>query len=509
MLLRKIILLFISFTIFNLLFSLNVDSFFKSVELVNTKEKTVSFYFTNDSESKINIHISPFLENSSFEVSYPSEISLLPYETKKADFLVKGSKISQGTYILAFSVTADDNLPMDSEVAKIKFPIIIKIVDINTSNIQISLDMYCDTLVLSTKDKLGTFFPVQLSNNSNLEVDVWGTFSLYKLSDELNDEQLIFQKSLFKDQSINLLPHTNQEGNIFIEKYLTPEEYKIRAEIYYGYKNYFQGKYVYEKEFKISEDLYKERNIVNINTDPDQIYIKVPKEMSPREYITTPVEFSLDVVNNDFLDMNVFFDFEFEESEQSFYNRKTNDKYLSIIPKELSITKYQELETKLIADYRRSNLVELTGEYYTNLTIIGESNEGTTTIQSKINVPVTIDFGDNVYNSESKVYIEENNILNDFYNNIIISFEIENTGNSSVHYDIHIKKWNSITNSQVGDTIIVKPKQKLLPEQTNEFTKKLVTELGVDKILIAVVTRKGTASNEIIKVDNYSLNIDR
>jgi len=207
--------------------------------------------------------------------------------------------------------------------------------------------------------------------------------------------------------------------------------------------------------------------------------------------------------------MNVFFDFEFEESEQSFYNRKTNDKYLSIIPKELSITKYQELETKLIADYRRSNLVELTGEYYTNLTIIGESNEGTTTIQSKINVPVTIDFGDNVYNSESKVYIEENNILNDFYNNIIISFEIENTGNSSVHYDIHIKKWNSITNSQVGDTIIVKPKQKLLPEQTNEFTKKLVTELGVDKILIAVVTRKGTAPNEIIKVDNYSLNIDR
>jgi len=491
------------------LFPLNVDSFFKSVELVNSKEKTVSFYFTNNSESKVSIRISPFFENSLFEVSYPSEISLLPYETEKADFLVKGSKTSQGTHILAFSVTADENLPLDSEVAKISFPIIIKIVDINTSNMQISLDMYCDTLVLSTKDKLGTFFPVQLSNNSNLEVDVWGTFSLYKLSDELNDEQLILQKSLFKDQSINLLPLTNKKGNIFIEKYLAPEEYKIRAEIYYGYKNYFQEKYVYEKEFKISEDLYEGRNVVNINTDIDQIYIKIPKEMSPREYITTPVEFFLDVVNNEFVDMETFLDFELGDDEQNFFNRKTNNKYLSITPKELSIPKYQKVETELIADYRRSNLVELTGEYYTNLTLIGESNDGTTTIQSKINIPVTIDFGDNIYNSESKIYIEENNILNDFYNNITINFEIANTGNSSVHYDVYMKKWNSTTNSQVGNKIIVKSKQTLLPEQTDEFTEKLVTELGVDKILIEIVTRKGTNSNEIIKVDNYSLNIDR
>ena len=502
---RKIILLFISLTIFNLLFSLNVDSFLKSVELVDSKEKVVSFYFTNDSESKINIHISSLLENSSFEVSYPSEISLLPYKTKKVDFLVKGSKISQGTHVLAFSVLADDNLPIDSEVAKISFPIIIKIVDINTSNMQISLDMYCDTPFFSSKDKLGTYFPLQLSNSSNLEVNVWGTFSLY----ELNDEQLIFQKSLFKDQSINLLPYTNKEGNIFIEKYLAPEEYKIRAEIYYGYKDYFQEKYVYEKEFKISEDVYKERNVVNVNSDPNQIYIKIPKEMSPREYITTPVEFSLDVVNNDFLEINVFFDFELEEGEQSFYNRKTNNKYLSITPKELSIPKYQRVETKLIADYRRSNLVELSGEYYTNLTLIGESNEGTTTILSKINIPVTVDFGDNVYNSESKVYIEENNILNDFYNNITINFEIENTGNSSVNYDIYMKKWNSTTNNQVGNTIILKSKQLLLPEQTNEFTEKLVTELGVDKILIEIITSKGTNPNEIIKVDNYSLKIHR
>jgi len=231
--------------------------------------------------------------------------------------------------------------------------------------------------------------------------------------------------------------------------------------------------------------------------------------MSPREYITTPVEFSLDVVNNDFLDMNVFFDFELEEGEQSFYNRKTNNKYLSITPKELSIPKYQRVETKLIADYRRSNLVELSGEYYTNLTLIGESNEGTTTILSKINIPVTVDFGDNVYNSESKVYIEENNILNDFYNNITINFEIENTGNSSVNYDIYMKKWNSTTNNQVGNSIILKSKQLLLPEQTNEFTEKLVTELGVDKILIEIITSKGTNPNEIIKVDNYSLKIHR
>jgi hypothetical protein len=338
-----------------------------------------------------------------------------------------------------------------------------------------------------------------------LEVNVWGTFSLYKL----NDEQLIFQKSLFKDQSINLLPYTNKEGNIFIEKYLAPEEYKIRAEIYYGYKDYFQEKYVYEKEFKISEDVYKERNVVNVNSDPNQIYIKIPKEMSPREYITTPVEFFLDVVNNDFLEINVFFDFELEEGEQSLYNRKTNNKYLSITPKELSIPKYQRVETKLIADYRRSNLVELTGEYYTNLTLIGESSEGTTTILSKINIPVTVDFGDNVYNSESKVYIKENNILNDFYNNITINFEIENTGNSSVNYDIYMKKWNSTTNNQVGNTIILKSKQLLLPEQTNEFTEKLVTELGVDKILIEIITSKGTNPNEIIKVDNYSLKIHR
>jgi len=503
--LRKIILLFISLTIFNLLFSLNVDSFFKSVELIDSKQKVVSFYFTNDSGSKINIHISSLLENSPFEVSYPNKISLLPYETKKVDFLVKGSKTSQGTHILALSVTAENNLPIESEVAKVSFPIIIKIVDINTTNIRISVDMYCDTLVLSTKDKLGTYFPLQLSNNSNLEVDVWGTFSLYKL----NNEQLIFQKSLSQDQSINLLPHSSKEGNIFIEKYLAPEEYKIRAEIYYGYKDYVEEKYVYEKEFKISEDLYEGRNVVNINADPDPIYIKIPKQMSPREYITTPVEFFLDVVNNDFLDMNVFLDFELENDEQSFYNRKTNDKYLSITPKELSIPKYQKVETKLIADYRRSNLVELTGEYFTNLTLIGESNEGITTTQSKINIPVTIDFGDNIYNSESKVYIKENNILNDFYNNITINFEIENTGNSYVHYDISMKKWNSTTNSQVGNKIIIKSKQTLLPEQTDEFTEKLVTELGVDKILIEVISSKGTDPNEIIKVDNYSLSIDR
>jgi hypothetical protein len=217
----------------------------------------------------------------------------------------------------------------------------------------------------------------------------------------------------------------------------------------------------------------------------------------------------LDVVNNEFVDMETFLDFELGDDEQNFFNRKTNNKYLSITPKELSIPKYQKVETELIADYRRSNLVELTGEYYTNLTLIGESNDGTTTIQSKINIPVTIDFGDNIYNSESKIYIEENNILNDFYNNITINFEIANTGNSSVHYDVYMKKWNSTTNSQVGNKIIVKSKQTLLPEQTDEFTEKLVTELGVDKILIEIVTRKGTNSNEIIKVDNYSLNIDR
>lgn len=502
---RKIVLIFISLAIFNLLFSLNVDSLFKSVELLDNKENVVSFYFTNDSESKINIHISSLSENSLFDVSYPSEISLFPFETKKVDFLVKGSKTSLGTHVLAFSVTAEDNLPVKPEVSKIILPIIIKVVDINTSNMQISVNMYCDTPFLSSKDKLGTYFPLQLYNNSDLEVEVWGTFSLYKL----NNEQLIFQKFLFKDQSINLLPHTNKEGNIFIEKYLAPEEYKIRAEVYYGYKDYFQEKYVYEKEFKISEDVNKERNVVNVNSDPNQIYIKIPKEMSPREYITNPIELFVDVVNNDFLDMSVFLDFESEGEEQNPYNRKTNDKYLSITPKELSITKYQRMETKLIADYRRSNLVELTGEYYTNLTLIGESNDGTTTIQSKINIPLTIDFGDNVYNSESKVYIEENNILSDFYNNITINFEIENTGNSSVNYDIYMRKWNSVTNNQVGNEIILKSNQLLLPEQTDELTEKLVTELGVDKILIEIVTSKGTDPNAIIKVDNYSLNIDR
>jgi len=231
--------------------------------------------------------------------------------------------------------------------------------------------------------------------------------------------------------------------------------------------------------------------------------------MSPREYITTPLEFSLDVVNNDFLDINVFLDFEEEDEEQNFFNRKTNDKYLSITPNEFSIPKYQKVETKLIADYRRSNLVELSGEYYANLSLIGENNNETQVVQSKINIPITIDFGDNIYNSESNIYIKENNILNDFYNNITIGFEIKNTGNSSVHYDIYMKKWNSTTNSQVGNKIIVKSQQSLLAEQTDEFTEKLVTELGVDKILIEVITSKGTDPSEIIKVDNYSLKIER
>ncbi|POZ89443.1 hypothetical protein [Petrotoga sibirica] len=502
---RKIILLIISLNIFNLMFSLNVDSFFKSVELVNSREEIVSFYFTNDSGRKIIIYISSFFENSLFEISYPNEISLLPYEAKKADFFVKGSKSSEGTHILTFSITVEDNLPVDSKVSKISFPIIIKIVDLNTSNMQISLDMHCDFPFISNQKNLGTFFPIQLANNSKWEIDVWGTFSLYKLS----NNQLIFQKSLFQDQSINLLPHTSKEGDIFIEKYLAPEEYKIRAEIYYGYKNYFQEKYVYEKEFKITEDLYKEKNMLNINTYPDQIYIKIPKLMTPREYITTPLEFSLDVVNNDFLDINVFLDFEEEDEEQNFFNRKTNDKYLSITPNEFSIPKYQKVETKLIADYRRSNLVELSGEYYTNLSLIGENNDETQVVQSKINIPITLDFGDNIYNSESNIYIKENNLLNDFYNNITIGFEIKNTGNSSVHYDIYMKKWNSTTNSQVGNKIIVKSQQSLLAEQTDEFTEKLVTELGVDKILIEVVTSKGTNPSEIIKVDNYSLKIER
>lgn len=499
---RKIILLFIFLNIFNLLFSLNLDSFFKTIELVNSKEEIVSFYFTNNSDSKIIVHISSFLENSLFEVSYPNEISLLPYETKKADFLVKGSKSTEGTHIITFSVSVEDNLPIDSKVSKISFPIIIKIVDLNTSNMQISLDMYCDSPFISNKENLGTFFPIRLSNNSNWEIDVWGTFSLYKLS----NNHLIFQKSLFQDQSINLLPHTSKEGDIFIEKYLVPEEYKIRAELYYGYKDYFQEKYVYEKEFKISEDTYKERKMVNINTYPDQIYIKIPKQMSPREYITTPVEFSLDILNNDFLDINVFLDF---EKQENFFNRNTNYKYLSITSNEFSIPKYQKVEANLIADYRRSNLVELRGEYYANLSLIGENNDETQVVQSKINIPVIIDFGDNTYNSELNVYIKENNILNNFYNNITIGFEIKNTGNSSINYDIYLKKWNSTTNNQVGNKIIVKSQQPLLPDQTDEFTKKLVTELGVDEILIEVVTSKGTNPSEIIKVENYALKIDR
>ncbi|PNR95144.1 hypothetical protein [Petrotoga olearia] len=499
---RKIILLFIFLNIFNLLFSLNLDSFFKTIELVNSKEEIVSFYFTNNSDSKIIVHISSFLENSLFEVSYPNEISLLPYETKKADFLVKGSKSTEGTHIITFSVSVEDNLPIDSKVSKISFPIIIKIVDLNTSNMQISLDMYCGSPFISNKENLGTFFPIRLSNNSNWEIDVWGTFSLYKLS----NNHLIFQKSLFQDKSINLLPHTSKEGDIFIEKYLVPEEYKIRAELYYGYKDYFQEKYVYEKEFKISEDTYKERKMANINTYPDQIYIKIPKQMSPREYITTPVEFSLDILNNDFLDINVFLDF---EKQENFFNRNTNYKYLSITSNEFSIPKYQKVEANLIADYRRSNLVELRGEYYANLSLIGENNDETQVVQSKINIPVIIDFGDNTYNSELNVYIKENNILNNFYNNITISFEIKNTGNSSINYDIYLKKWNSTTNSQVGNKIIVKSQQPLLPGQTDEFTEKLVTELGVDEILIEVVTSKGTDPSEIIKVENYALKIDR
>jgi len=504
--LRKIILLFICLTIFNSLFSLNVDSFLKSVDLVDIKEEIVSFYFNNNSNNKINIYISRYLEDSPFEVSYPKEFSLLPYEREKVDFLLKSSKSSHGTHILAFSVTVENNTPVDSKIAKISFPIVIKIMQINTSNMQIPIDMYCDIPFLSNEDKLGTFFPVQLSNNSNWEVEVWGTFSLYKL----RDGELIFQKSIFKDQSINLLPHTNKESNIFIKKYLAPaENYRIRAEIYYGYKNYYQEKYVYEKEFKISEDLYKERNMVNITTEPQQIYIKIPKRMSPREYITTPVEFPFDIVNNDFLDMSVFFYFELVNNDQNFFNRKANEKYLSITPKELSIPKYQNAETNLTADYRRANLVELTGEYYTNLTLIFENSEKTKTLRSQIDILVTIDFGDNIYNSESKVYIKENNILNEFYNNITIGFEIKNTGNSSIHYDIYMKKWNSTTNSQVGEEIIFKSKQALLPEQTDELTEKLVTELGVDKILIKVITSKANDSNEIIKVDNYSLNINK
>lgn len=95
----------------------------------------------------------------------------------------------------------------------------------------------------------------------------------------------------------------------------------------------------------------------------NKLYISVPKEMSTREYITTPQQETLTILNNDYIDANLSIDF-ISSTVDIPLERSINPKYISENPSKISLKPDEKGEINLIADYRRANLQNLEGEFF-------------------------------------------------------------------------------------------------------------------------------------------------
>ena len=198
-------------------------------------------------------------------------------------------------------------------------------------------------------------------------------------------------------------------------------------ELNYGYKNYLQEKYVLEKEFTIPETIYLDRKAINFVVNKNKLYISVPKEMSTREYITTPQQETLTILNNDYIDANLSIDF-ISSTVDIPLERSINPKYISENPSKISLKPDEKGEINLIADYRRANLQNLEGEFFGTVQLISEGYSREKIFYNTTKIPTVINFGNNKYEVKSNVTSIELIPINKFNKNLNFKIDIENTG---------------------------------------------------------------------------------
>jgi len=497
--LKKFCFLTIILLIFSLGFSLKLDKYFVNVDLVNYDEKTVSFYFTNDKNYQEIIQIKNLTKNEFLEVKYPQEIILKPNETQKVDFVLSQIEKNVGSYFIFFEVSVKSNFI--SQKKFLNSPILLRINFIPSFDYHPIVEIYSGDLYIS-KDKLGTIFPLRIVNESNLILEISGKFKL--TSKDYSD--FTIEKFLFDGNSSTILSQSQQTFEIYIDQYLKPGKYQMRWEFYYGYKNYLQEKYVLEKEFTVPESLYFDRKIINFKLDNDKIYIPIPKEMSPREYITTPQEETLTILNNDFLDANLTIDF-IEVSSEIPSNRRINPKYINETPSKISIKPYDKGTIYVVADYRRGNLQKLEGELFGTLQFISEVYSQESVFYNKLMIPIILDFGGNKYEVKSNIKLVKVLPIDKFYSKVNFDIEINNSGNSSVFYNIKIKKLNRKTGRSIGEEITISAEKSISPEQMITLNSEVIVELGVDTILINIDYYGINEQEKIILTHNHSIKL--
>ncbi|RAP00019.1 hypothetical protein PW5551_00285 [Petrotoga sp. 9PW.55.5.1] len=500
---KKALLFMYVFFIFSSIFSINVDGFYKSIDLVNESMGKVFFNFTNNKNNNILVSFEDPIKSNNIQIEYIQEFYLSPHESREVEFNITNIDNIQGNDYIIIPVSVKEYFSEKIKVFQYTFPIVIKASFFERTNIVADLEIQFGEPFISGEYNSGVFFPIELVNKSIWEIELWGSIILYSLE----NNQLVFQKDFPKEQSITLFPNTKKGKDLFFEKYLEPGKYKIRIEIHYGYKDFFENIHIYEKEFNITSNLYSDRKELNLKTNVDYMYVNIPKTMSSREYITTPQESSFKIINNDILDMQL--DILTEVSSSTFNPERMvdNEKFLIVPQKQfiLESSKYKDIE--VIADFRRANLIEMNGEYFTNILLFAHS-KGEENLQKRIELPFIFDFGDNIYNIDSSTKIEDVNSLNAFYDEVDLSFEIQNKGNSSVYVSTTIKKWNSTTNRQVGKDITVGELNYLIPGDNIEFFTQLDVELGIDKIFVKFSYFKGSNPNELLDIQTHIIDLN-
>lgn len=497
---KKVCFFLIVLTISSLCFSLKIDKYFINIDLIDYKEVVVPFVFVNDKNYEQIIQIKNLSKNDFVDISYPKTIYLNPYETQNVNFVVSPTKINVGSYFFFFQFSIENNFI--NEIGNIYFPILFRINIIPQFDYHPTVEIYSGDLHISYEDKLGTIFPFTITNDSNLILEISGNFRLTSKE----NSNFIVEKPLFEGYQSAILPQTEKDFEIFIDRYLKPGKYRIRMELNYGYKNYLQEKYVLEKEFTIPETIYLDRKAINFVVNKNKLYISVPKEMSTREYITTPQQETLTILNNDYIDANLSIDF-ISSTVDIPLERSINPKYISENPSKISLKPDEKGEINLIADYRRANLQNLEGEFFGTVQLISEGYSREKIFYNTTKIPTVINFGNNKYEVKSNVTSIELIPINKFNKNLNFKIDIENTGNSTLLYQIKINKFNKQIGKKVGEEIRILPEKPILPEQSISINNQLIVELGVDTIIIDIEYCSYTDPKSIIKTYSYSFTL--
>lgn len=472
--------------------SIELDEYYKRVDLIESKSIQIPFYITNNEGYDQIINIKSASLNDIFFIEYPQEIRLKPYETKMVVFDIISLRQTSGTYFLFFQleITKPFNEIFNKMKVSIPFLIEINLLEKNFHPV-IKFNSY-DFGILSDREK-GLIFPSEILNKSNMKLDFWGSFRVFT-----KDNLLVSEKVLTKENAISVLPYSNRKFDIFVEKYLIPDKYQFRVEIYYGYKSFFQERYIFEKEFYVTENLYDSWRSFNLLSDIKYIYLKIPKVMSPREYITFPQEISFNISNNDFVTLVV-------DPTLIYANipldRIVKEKYLKLSPEKFELKAYDKKKVNLIADYRRADLSNLKGEYFGILSAKAEN-----LMMDSIRIPIILDFGDNDYKISQIVSSSNKSKIDDFTNLVELNAKIENNGNSSAFYLITVKKWIDKIGRQVGDNIYFNSNVPLLPGESITINEEFEVEMGIDKLIIDVEYYKGP-NREILSKETYILEL--